>query len=134
MIDHGRLLRATLTVNAVSSGLCGAALLAGAAPLAALFGLEGPGSLAVFGALLAAFALYVWRARKEPLDRRHGWAIFVMDVGYVAASVAFLVGWPSVLSPLGRVATALVADLVAVFAVLEYVGLRRLRRVAAAAA
>jgi hypothetical protein len=57
-----------------------------------------------------------------------------MDVGYVAASVAFLVGWPSVLSPLGRVATALVADLVAVFAVLEYVGLRRLRRVAAAAA
>jgi hypothetical protein len=39
-----------------------------------------------------------------------------------------LVVWPGVLSSLGRVFVALMADVVAVFAILEYVGLRRARR------
>src|SRR5262245_25843603 len=125
MNDPIRLLRTTFAVNAVSSGLCGAAVFAAAVPLAPLLGLSGPRPLLVFGALLAAFALYVWNARREPLDLGKVQAIFVMDVAYVVLSFALVLGWPGALSPLGRLATAMVADLVALFAVLEYVGLRR---------
>ena len=121
------LLRTTLTVNAVSTALCGAVLLAFALPLAPVLGLPGPLPLAVFGALLVAFAAQVWWARREPLDLRQASAILVMDVAYVIASVVLLLVWPSLLSPIGKVFTALVADLVAVFAVLEYVGIRRAR-------
>lgn len=122
-----RMLYATLTVNAVSSGLCGAGLFVGAAPLATVLGLPGPLPLLVFGALLLAFALQVWRARRDPLDLGRARLILYMDVAYVVASFVLVLGWPGALSPVGRLLTALVADLVGVFAVFEYVGLRRAR-------
>jgi len=121
-------LRSTFGVNAAFSGLAGAALVVGAASLAAVFGLPGPLPLVVFGAMLLAFAWQVWRARVEPMDLRLAAAILAMDVAYVLASVVLLLAWPGVLSPLGRLFVAVAADAVAVFAVLEYVGLRRARR------
>jgi hypothetical protein len=129
MTDRGlHLLRTTFAVNAISSGLTGVLLLLGAVPLAPLLGLPGPLPVALFGASLFAFAAYVWRARREPLDLGQATAIFVLDVAYVGASVVVLLVWPGVLSSLGRVFVALMADVVAVFAILEYVGLRRARR------
>ncbi len=122
------MLRTVFTVNAVSSGLSGAALFAAAAPLAPVFGLAGPAPLLASGAALVGFALYVWGARREPIDLGKARAILWMDVAYVALSFALILLWPQVLSPLGRLATALVADFVAVIAVFEYVGLRRARR------
>jgi hypothetical protein len=123
-----RLLATTLTVNAVATALSGVALTVGAIPLAPAFGLPGPLPLAAFGLALVAFALYVWWVRKEPLDLAHARAVFTMDVAYVVASVALIVAWPGALSSLGRIAVALMADVVAVFALLEFVGLRRARR------
>jgi hypothetical protein len=41
--------------------------------------------------------------------------------------------FPKTLSPAGRLSAALLADVVAVFAVLELIGLRRARRAEAAA-
>ena len=135
MIDpRFRLLRATLTVNAISSGLFGASLLAGAVPLAPVLGAPGPLPVAVFGALLLAFAFEVWRARREPVSLRQATFIFALDVAYVIASVVLLLAWPASLSTIGRVVVALAADMVAVFALLEYVGLRRARRMAVAEA
>ncbi len=131
--DPGRVLRLALTVNAVSTAACGALLLAGAQALHGALGLSSPLPLAVVGVVFLAFAALVWRARQEPLDYRQGSAIFVMDVAYVAASVVFLLGWPRVLSPLGWWLTLGVAEVVAMFAIAEYVGLRRLTRTAAAA-
>jgi hypothetical protein len=129
MNDRGlHLLRTTFAVNAISSGLTGALLLLGAVPLAPVLGLPGPLPVALFGASLIAFAAYVWRVRREPLDLGQAMAIFILDVAYVGASVVVLVVWPGVLSSLGRVFVALLADVVAVFAILEYVGLRRARR------
>jgi len=128
------MLRTVFTVNAVSSGLSGAALFAAAAPLAPVFGLASPAPLLAFGAALLGFALYVWGARREPIDLVKARAILWMDVAYVALSFALIVLWPAALSPIGRLATALVADFVAVIAVFEYVGLRRARRAEAGAA
>ena len=131
--DPGRLLRATLTTNAVVSGLCGAGLVAAGSPLHGVLGLPGPAPLIVFGALLLVFAAQVWRARREPVDRRQAQAILVMDVAYVVATAVFLLVWPQVLSPLGRWLAIAVAEVVALFALGEYVGIRRLARSTAAA-
>jgi hypothetical protein len=128
------MLRTVFTVNAISSGVTGAALFAAAAPLAPVFGLPGPAPLLVFAAALAGFALYVWGARREPLDLAKARAILWLDAAYVALSFALILLWPAALSPIGRLATALVADFVAVIAVFEYVGLRRARREAGATA
>jgi hypothetical protein len=131
--DPGRVLRAALTVNALATAATGALLLVGASTLHGHFGLAGPMPLAVVGGLFVLFAGYVWHARREPLNPRLGLAIFLMDVAYVAASVVFLLAFPRVVSPLGWWLTLGVAEIVTVFAIAEYVGLRRLARPAAAA-
>ncbi len=128
-----QLLRRTLTVNAVATAASGAALALGAVPLAPLFGLPGPWPMAAFGAALVLFAAWVWLVRREPVDVAQARAVFVMDVAYVIASFALIAGWPQLLSPLGRLGVALMADVVAVFALFEYVGLRRAARAGAAA-
>lgn len=128
-----RLLRTTLTVNAVATALSGAAFTLGAIPHAPAVGLPEPLPLAVFGVALVAFALYVWSVRREPVDLAQARAIFIMDVAYVIASVLLITAWPQALSSLGRILVALMADVVAVFALLEFVGLRRARRATAAA-
>ena len=128
-----RLLRNTLTVNALATAASGAAMALGAVPLAPLFGLPGPWPMAAFGAALVLFAAWVWLVRREPVDVAQARAVFVMDVAYVIASFALIAGWPQLLSPLGRLGVALMADVVAVFALFEYVGLRRAARAGAAA-
>jgi hypothetical protein len=122
-----QLLRTTFAVNAISTAACGALFLAGAVPLSPVLGVPGPLPLALCGALFIAFAAQVWRVRREPVDLAQATAILVLDVAYVVASVVLLLGWPGVLSSYGRLLTALLADTVAVFAILEYVGIRRAR-------
>jgi hypothetical protein len=131
--DHpGHVLRVALTVNALATAATGALFLVGAPALHALLGLASPLPLAVVGGLFVLFGGYVWLARREPLNPRLAFAIFLMDVAYVAASVVFLLAFPRVLSPLGWWLTLGLAEVVAVFAIAEYVGLRRLTRPAAA--
>jgi hypothetical protein len=134
MNDSGlQLLRTTLTANAVCTELFGAVLVAGAIPLAPVLGLA-PLPLALFGVLLLVFAIHVWNTRRDPFDLRKAAVILAMDVGYVLATVVLLLKWPEVLSPAGRLLAAAAANLVAVFAALEYAGLRRARRTRVAAA
>ena len=129
--DPARLLRLTLTVNALATGATGVLFLAGAPALQGLFGLASPSPLAVVGALFVLFGGYVWLARREPINPRLGFSVLVMDVAYVAASVVFLLGFPRALSPLGWWLTLGLAEVVTVFAIAEYAGLRRLPRPAA---
>jgi hypothetical protein len=131
--DPGRVLRVALTVNALATAATGVLFLAGAPALHGIFGLASPLPLAVVGFLFVLFGGYVWLGRREPLNPRIGFAIFLMDVAYVAASVVFLLAFPRVLSPLGWWLTLGLAEVVTVFAIAEYVGLRRLTRTAAAA-
>ena len=122
-----QLLRTTLAVNAIATAACGAVFLAAAVPLAPVLGVPGPLPLAACGVLFLAFAAQVWRVRREPVDLAQATAILALDVLYVIASVVLLLAWPSVLSSYGRILTALLADTVAVFAILELVGIRRAR-------
>lgn len=120
------LLRRVLTVNALSSAMVAVAFVAGGHPLGRLFGVA-PAALWVIAAGLLAFALHLRHvARKPAIARNEALYFAVCDAAWVVASAAFLLGWPHLLSGYGRLFFALIADVVAVFCVLEFVAWRRL--------
>lgn len=121
------LLRATLVTNAISTAVCGIALLAAPGPLATLLGVPMPAVIATVGAglLLYAAALF-WTARQRPIPAPAAWTAIALDLGWVAGSVALLE--LGILTSAGAGLVALVAAAVFVFAALQYRGVRRLAR------
>jgi len=123
--DGGRLLRTALRIDAAASGglglvsLAGAPLLAGpvGAPEAALRGVGG--FLVVFG--IALVVLSTRPTMPVPLV----WAVVVGNLAWVAASAVVALLAP--LTVLGTVVAVVQAVGVAVFADLEWLGLRRMR-------
>jgi hypothetical protein len=132
--ESTRLLRRALTANAWITAANAVSFLAGGHLLGPVFGL----STAVMwglGLALLAFALHVgYVARKEVISRGEGLYFVAADVAYVAGSVVVLLGFPGPMTGLGRLFFAAAADVVAVLAVVEYAGLRRLARGPARAA
>ena len=120
------LLRRTLQANAVFSLATGLLLAVDAEPIAAFMGLPWPGALVAVGlATLAYAALLFLATRRAPIDRRHALGFVIADAAWVVASaIVALSGWVP-LATAGVWAILIVADIVAVFAVLQYVGLRR---------
>lgn len=122
------LLRRALLANAIFSELSGLAFLIGAGPLAALIGLGAAWPLMVLGAGVLFFGILVFfEARREPLHIGRARAILALDIAWVLASGALLLLNPLGLTSAGWWLVAGIADVVAVLAVLEYLGLRRLR-------
>jgi hypothetical protein len=121
------LLRSTLVINGVSTVLCGLVLLAVPGTLAELLGVSAPALLAVVGGGLVLYAAGLfWTARRRPIPDAAAWAAIVLDLGWVVGSVALIeVG---VLSPIGTGLVALVAAVVLIFAVLQFVGVRQMPR------
>jgi len=128
-----RLLRRTLWGNAVFSVISGAVLAAVAGPfariaahepvsllgfdLAIVFELLGVGVIA-FGALCA------WVASRETLPLAWARVVFAADLAWVVASILVL-AVPATWSMAGFLGIGVVALIVADFAILEYLGLRR---------
>lgn len=122
------LLPAALKLDAVVTGANGIAYLAAAGRLADLLGVPA-GALRATGAFLVVFALAVgivaWRSETS---RVAVGAVIAANVLWVISGAALLAfGWSSP-STAGIVWTALQADVVALFAALQAVGLRRTRR------
>jgi hypothetical protein len=121
---HTSFLRRSLQLDGVASGLCGVLLLAAAAPLAPLMGLDGPGIARAVGALFVIYAAALLRgAARATVSRGGALAAVVLNVAWVLGSAAVIVDGP--LTPLGKAAVAAVAAAVLLFAVLEAVGLAR---------
>jgi hypothetical protein len=132
--DPSRLLRRALSVNAWISAANGLVFLSAGHVLGPAFGLA-PAVLWVLGAGFLAFAGHAAAvARKDVISRGEALYFVIADAGYVAASVVVLLGFPQVLTGLGRLFFAAAADVVAILAVAEYAGLRRLTRTTGAAA
>ncbi len=122
-------LRRSLQLDGVASGLCGVLLLAAAGPVASLMGLDGPGIARAVGALFVVYAgTLLWNAARVTVSRGRALAAVVLNAAWVLGSVVVIVDGP--LTPLGNVAVAAVAAAVLLFAVLEAVGLARLRQAA----
>ncbi len=128
--ESSLLLRRALTANGCLSAASGPVLVFYGASLSALLGI--PAELATLtGVSLLAFAALVLRNglgnRLRPIEVT---SIVAMDAAWVAASALVLAA--GVLTTAGGIAVAVVADIVALFAVAQALGLRRARRVAAA--
>lgn len=126
--NESNILRNALRANASFSFFSGLILLLGAQPAAQFMGIQEPLVLRFMGIVLVLFAVdLIWIASKDPIDRRLAWAVTLLDVAWVLGSVVILITDLVPLTVAGRWAVALVAEVVAVFAVLEFIGLRRLR-------
>ena len=124
--DQGRLLRTTFTVNAIATGATGLGFLAAGHVQGPVFGLA-PAVLWVLGAGFVAFAVHLAAVLRGPSITR-GQALYfaLADSVYVAASVVAVMDFPHLMSGMGRLVFAGLADVVAVFAIAEFVGWRRL--------
>jgi len=143
MSSSVNVLKRVLIVNAASSVLLGALLIADTAPLAELLltdraqiaGLDGADVLRLLGIGLLPFAAFVyWAARSALQSASVIRAIFFMDVAWVIASAGLLAAAPGVFTGIGATAFAAVALSVAYFAYVEGRSLKRLGPQAAATA
>lgn len=128
-------LRLTLTLDAITSGASGLLLLVAGGPIAALlspaselFGIGLPMLCRSVGLFLLAFAgLALVAARSAPARTGLVWEVFALNVAWVIGSILLVeLAWDG-LTLLGRLAIVAVALVVAVFALLQGVGLKRAR-------
>lgn len=119
------LLRLSLRLDAVVTGVNGIAYLALAVPLERLLGLDTRASLAI-GAFLTAYGLAVAVVgRKSPVNRPAAAVVAIGNSAWVLASLAAVVTGALSLTTTGTVWAVLQAITVGAFAALQYLGLRR---------
>ena len=121
-----RLLRGAMRADAVLSGLAGAAIVAFAGPLSGLTGLNRGVEYAV-GVGFVFYGLVVWLLAARPDVRRAG--IGVLSANLIGTVLAVLVVVTGV-APLTGAGVAVVLAMgvyTALFADLQYLGVRRLR-------
>ena len=122
-------LRRSLQIDGVTSGLCGLLLLADAASISTLIGLPQVDLARAVGALFIVYAAaLLWNGARATVSRGGAVAAVVLNAAWVAGSAALVLAGP--LTGWGNLAVAAVALVVLLFAVLEAVGLARLRRAA----
>jgi hypothetical protein len=127
--DDTSFLRRSLQLDGVASGLCGVLLLAGGGPVSTLMGLAGAGIARMVGALLVLYAAaLLWSGARARVSRGGALTAVVLNAAWVAGSAALILAGP--LTALGNLAVAAVAAAVLLFAILEAVGLTRLRQAA----
>ena len=120
------LLRRALLGNATFSGLSGLILALDAAPIAHFLGLENPTILLITGIVLMLYVPFlVWLANKTPIPRLLAWLVIELDFLWVIGSAVLVFSTLVPLTVSGKWAIAILADVVAVFAILQYIGLRR---------
>jgi hypothetical protein len=124
--DRTAFLRWSLKFDAVASGLCGAVLVLAAEPASAFIGLPAPGVLLTVGALLLVYAAgLLWNATRAAVSGGEAFLAVLLNVAWVAGSIVLIAAGS--LTSLGNLAVAAVAAAVLVFAVLQAVGLRKMR-------
>jgi hypothetical protein len=127
------LLRISLRANAAFSATCGVTLLVASDTLASLFGVPDPTLLGGLGLNLVVFAAaLVFLASRETIRRPLAMAVVWLDLAWVAGSVPVLLA--AGLSSAGNWAVVIVMDVVLTFAVLQYLGIRRMAPARAAMA
>jgi hypothetical protein len=118
------LLKKALTGNALFSVISGVAILIANRWLVKFLGLPDQVSLVLLGISLIVYAVLLWlNARKAKIKITGAWVAIVMDVVWVVGSYALIVVVP--FSVGGKWVVTVVAELVLAFAVLQWMGVRR---------
>jgi hypothetical protein len=116
-----RALRNVLRADGLLCAASGLVLLVGAQPMAALLGVGATPAVAAIGAgLLLYGGGLLWRGRSESVGVRPVVTAAVLNVAWVVASAAVLLGGVPALSSEGRWAVLVVADVVAMLAAVQF--------------
>jgi hypothetical protein len=127
MSDKQKLLRRALQGNALFSMISGALILAINRPLVEFLGLPSNASLTPLGIGLLGYAGWLlWNAKREKIRIVDAWIAVILDMVWVVGSYALL--FAVKFSGGGKWAVVLVAELVFLFAVMQWLGLRRVSR------
>ena len=127
------LLRRALQANAVFSTISGIAMVAFAGPLAAIMGVGRAWILLAIGVVLLVFAATLFaNSRRGNINQNEVVQAIISDGVWVAASI--VIAFMGIVSTTGNWIVAGVALVVFAFALLQGVGLRRLRYCQAAEA
>ncbi|WP_064749006.1 hypothetical protein [Lysobacter antibioticus] len=122
------LLRRALVADAVISGAVGALQLAVAGPLSGLLAIEA-GWLQRSGVVLLAWtALLGWMLTRKTVSPPMAWTVIGTNLAWVVASVLVLVEGAIAPNTLGTAYVLAQAAVVAIFAELQFFGLRRQSR------
>jgi hypothetical protein len=122
------LLRQAVRGNSIFSFVSGAVFLLDSGPIAALLGVPNAAAvISIMGLGIVIFAAFLFFSTMKTIYVRLGRVVFALDAFWVIASLLILVTDTFSLSPSGKWLVLILADVVLVFAVLEYLGLRRLR-------
>jgi hypothetical protein len=120
-------LRKALLGNALFSTLSGLTILFAQGWVLRILGLSSSLNLMILGVGLIVFAAtLVINARRSQVKKSDAWVAVLMDLAWVAGSciLVFLVPF----SPKGKWVVGIVAELVLLFAVLQFVGIRRIQK------
>ena len=120
------LLPKVLRADGVFALLSGSLLLLAARPVAELIDLSNPMALAAVGIVLLGYAgMLLYYAAREERNRNIGWLAIILNLGWVIGSYAGLLLGIFPVNTAGKWAIAIVAEVVFIFAVAEYIALRK---------
>lgn len=121
------LLKKALTGNAVFSVLSGVAILFANRWLVKFMGLPEEASLAILGGSLIVYSVILWLSAHRPKIRiTDAWVAVILDAVWVVGSYTLIFVVP--FSVGGKWVVALVAELVLVFAIAQWLGIRKIRK------
>lgn len=124
---NDRLLRTALRGNGIFSALSGVVLVVASRPLAEWLGVSSAAALLALGIILLLYAVDLfWITTWENLSLPFAWFAIIMDALWVLGSVILLVMDPLGLTVAGKWTIGLIAELVALFAIAQWLGVRRL--------
>ena len=125
---HSSLLRNTLLANAAFSAISGLSFILFARTFSNFLGWSNIWILPAIGIGLLGFAFIVYQSAKSPrLSSSRISSILTADIAWVILSVFILITNIVPLTLEGKWAVGILADIVAIFALLEYLGLRRIK-------
>lgn len=125
--EHTCLLRKALIGNAVFSTLSGVTILFAQGWVLRILGLSKDVSLAILGFGLLVFAVtLVINARRQQVKTSDAWIVVLMDLAWVLGSYMLIFVVPFSIE--GKWVVGVVAELVSVFALLQFIGIRRIQK------
>ncbi len=127
MSSISKLLRRALLANGAFSALCGVLFFFNEKMLGLLLGVNLPTVIYILSSGLVLYALWLfWNARRDEVGMREAWLAVGMDLAWVVGS--FVLIQFEVLNPIGNWLVAVLATIVLMFAVLQFLGITRRAR------
>jgi hypothetical protein len=127
VVERQGLLRKALTGNAVFSVISGVAILFANRWLVKFLGLPDSVSLTILGVSLIVYAAILWfNARRPTIKITDAWIAVIMDTVWVVGSYVLIFVLP--FSVGGKWVVALVAELVLAFAIVQWLGIQKIRK------